>query len=367
MKTVEYIKTHGLKSLCDTFHVIDKRHPVYPNLVFLKYSQIDSPMGETITQECRGLILDEAADWKVVSYPFRKFFNHGEGHAAPIDWGSARVLEKLDGSLMTLYWYDGKWQVASNGTPDAGGPVYGHKGTFADLFWETFKSLFYQLPNPLRWAGHSFMFELMTPWNRVVVPHREPKLVCLGGRNCWTLEEIRHDLLCGRFDWHVVRSHPLGSFADCMAAAAALNPMESEGYVVCDGNFNRVKVKSPQYVAIAHLKDGFGPRRMIEIVRTNEGAEFIVHFPEYATVFNDVRSQFCALCDEVEAEYLRLKGIPVQKDFAGEAVKTRCSSALFSLRGGKVATAREFFAKGTVQTLERLLKVEMAEQPAEIT
>jgi hypothetical protein len=40
--------------------------------------------------------------------------------AAAIDWTNAVVTEKLDGSLVTLYWYQGGWQVASTGTPDGG-------------------------------------------------------------------------------------------------------------------------------------------------------------------------------------------------------------------------------------------------------
>jgi hypothetical protein len=34
-----------------------------------------------------------------------------------------RVYEKLDGSLMTLYWFEGQWRVASNKLPAAGGQV----------------------------------------------------------------------------------------------------------------------------------------------------------------------------------------------------------------------------------------------------
>ena len=34
-----------------------------------------------------------------------KFFNHGESNADIIDWKTARVYEKLDGSIITMYWY----------------------------------------------------------------------------------------------------------------------------------------------------------------------------------------------------------------------------------------------------------------------
>ena len=42
-------------------------------------------MDNPIVQQARGIILDEAKDWKVVARPYDKFFNLGEGNAAPID------------------------------------------------------------------------------------------------------------------------------------------------------------------------------------------------------------------------------------------------------------------------------------------
>src|SRR5271154_4502894 len=88
-----------LDVLVEKFVLDIRRHPEYPNLVLLKYSQIDSPFSEEIVRECRGIILDQKNNWNVVCFSMLKFFNHGEGHAAPIDWSTAKVREKIDGSL----------------------------------------------------------------------------------------------------------------------------------------------------------------------------------------------------------------------------------------------------------------------------
>src|SRR5690606_23780909 len=134
---------------------------------------------------------DAADNWRVVARPFDKFFNIGEEHAAQIDWDSAAVLEKLDGSLMILYYYAGDWRVASSGTPDASGNPHNSMlfASFADLFWHTFHIEKYDVP-PTSLRDWTFMFELMTPHNRVVVPHKDFRLTPIGARNSVTGREF---------------------------------------------------------------------------------------------------------------------------------------------------------------------------------
>jgi hypothetical protein len=97
---IRYIKTHGLAKAIETFKLKTR---VYEKKILLKYDQIESNMSFEEVQDCRGLIL-ERDTWKVMSMSFRKFFNHGEGNAATIDWNTARVLEKVDGTMIQLYW-----------------------------------------------------------------------------------------------------------------------------------------------------------------------------------------------------------------------------------------------------------------------
>lgn len=93
LKIVTFIKKYGLAKAIETFKLTCK---VYNHKILLKYNQIESPMGEIETQECRGLILEKDT-WRVICLTFFKFFNAEEGHAAKIDWDTALVLEKADG------------------------------------------------------------------------------------------------------------------------------------------------------------------------------------------------------------------------------------------------------------------------------
>lgn len=341
--------------LFERFAIKTARHPEFPSLALFKYHQIDSPFGQPIVRESRGVILDEAREWAVVSRPFDKFFNYGEGNAAPIDWGSARVQEKLDGSLCVLYHHEG-WRVATSGTPDAGGNVNGFGIKFRDLFWRVFEALQLELP---RDEHLTFMFELTAPENRVVVRHQTQSLTLIGVR-CRE-DGLERDYL-DRFGYPSVRSFPLQSIADVVATFADISPLSQEGYVIVDGAFNRIKVKHPGYVALHNMRDGFGSRRVVELIRTDAVDEVLSYFPEYRSMIEPVRARFAELAAAIDAEFIRLRHIPVQKDFALEAVKQPFSGALFALRAGKAPSGMEFLRGMNMEPLLRQLGIKGEEQ-----
>ncbi len=355
MELQDYLRTHGLEKLAEVYSIKATKHQQYPHLVCLKYSQLDSPMGAKIVQQCRGIILDQANDWQLVSYPYDKFFNHGEGHAAPVDWSSAQVYDKLDGSLMTLYFYDGEWRVQSSGTPDGAGEVSGFGMSFAQLFWSVWAELGYQLPEDTKCC---FMFELMTKYNRVVVLQPTNQLVLHGVRNIQTMAELEPQLWSDKYGWQLVARHSLTSWPEVIAAAQLLDPMSLEGYIVCDRQFNRVKVKSPQYVAIAHLRSSFSTRRMLEIIMANEGEEFLAYFPEWTDIYQKIKRCYHELIQEIEDAYQQHQNIEVQKDFAAAIKHLPYSGVLFSLRSGKAHSVKECLQSTTIHKMEQLLGVD---------
>lgn len=332
----QFLRSGGsLAELQSKYAVKTSRSLKHPSLVLLKYHQTESPMAERIVQECRGLILDEANNWAVVSRSFDKFFNHGEGHAAAIDWSTARVQEKLDGSLCVLYNYKGEWCVQTSGHPDAGGQVGDAQFTFAELFWRVFDTLRLQLPDDV---DVCLSFELMSKWNRVVVQHAEPTLRLIGVRRLAGAEE---PVALWADKYPVVKAFELQSLKDITETFRTMEPLKQEGYVVVDGAFNRIKVKHPGYVA--HLRDGCSTRRLAEIVQAGEVGEFLAYFPEWTDEFTKIQTGLASLESELEADFARIQpACPIQKDFAHYATKTRCGAALFMLRAGKVASIGEF-------------------------
>jgi tRNA splicing ligase len=93
--------------------LIKQTHPTLP-LTIWNYSQTTQYEGkwDEVTLQCRGLVTD--TDGNVVARPFKKFFNMEEGKHTPTS--EFDVYEKMDGSLIIVFWYDGGWVVASRGS-----------------------------------------------------------------------------------------------------------------------------------------------------------------------------------------------------------------------------------------------------------
>jgi hypothetical protein len=317
-------------------------------------------MSSELVQQCRGLILDEDDNWNIVARPFDKFFNYGEPTAPDIDWNSARVQEKVDGTCCLLYFYKGKWQVGTLGSPDASGEVAAGMGfTFKDLFWWHWEVMGYKLPDK-QWEPWTFIFELCTQFNRVVVNHPEPRLAFIAARGLDGEEEMigGDEFPCKSYHWDYVKEYPLKNLTEILDTFQKLDPLQQEGYVVVDAYLKRLKVKHPGYVALHHLRgNGYGPRRILEVIRKGEVAEVVANFPEWRDDFTLMGLRYADLIAHLEVEYERLKDIPVQKAFALEALKTRLSGALFAVRSGKAHSIRDFVSHMNIDTLLITLEI----------
>jgi hypothetical protein len=340
----------GLDEFCRRYSIRTARHAQHPNLVLFKYHQTDSPMSEPVVQHCRGLILDEASGWQAVAWPYNKFFNYGEGKAAEIDWSTARVYEKLDGSLMTLYWYASQWHVATSGKPDAAGEV--RPGlTFAELFWRTFDKRDLQHLS----TGSTYMLELCCPENRIVVQHAEPQVYMHGARNLWNGKEYLPAFLeVTPFAPH----YPMRCIEEVIKEAELRNPLKHEGYVVVDGNFNRVKVKSSAYIALHHSRDQHTRRRLANIIRAGEAEEFkqaVDVFPHMKPDFEDLSNRHARTLANMSLAWSIARHIDGRKEFAMAVKDLPYAGYLFFMKSGKEVTPGGYLAGLTDAAYLRLV------------
>lgn len=352
--------TDELFLILGTFGIYAKRHPEYNNLVQFAYDQIESYAYRhlSVTQISRGIILDENDNWNVICYPFNRFFNIGEGAAADIDAETMRVYEKVDGSLLTAYNYNGVWCVCTRNSPNAGGTVGDNPFTFGELFWSTFLKMGFTFSDLD--IGCSYMFELVTPENMVVCSHVDSKLILLGVRNNETQEEY----FPGLFQHlNPVREFPLKTFEDVVKASEELDPIEQEGYVICDGYFNRIKVKSPKYVALHHMISDFSIRNCIRLIKMGEESELFAYYPQYKDKYHVVKKKVEDYISQIESDKrwvdynMDVNGLTTQKDFAELALKTRNSGILFAIRKGEYPDVRTAFLDKHENKIEDLLSL----------
>ena len=307
LEVIKFIKQHNkdwrelLSS--DPYYITIKEDD---NYVLLKYSQTDSDFNEPICRECRGLILNKNEDYKPVRLAFYKFFNFGEPFADRIHWKSCKTRMKIDGSMMSCWYHNGKWHLSTSGAINAWKTPVSNQDdlTFGDVFEKALRN------NGLTWDGlccyldqeHCYTFELVSPETRIVIPYKKADLYLIGCRNMETLQEVEIEEvdIAMRGILKTPKLYDLGNAKACIQAAEHLGYNE-EGYVVVDKYFHRVKIKSPQYVAAHHVSTNGAvtESKVFDIVERGEKDEFLTYFPEYKEIFEQVEAKKQAFEDQL--------------------------------------------------------------------
>lgn len=343
-----------LEQAAKNIYVGIKRHINYPNLILFKYKDITVSFDNPCTRESRGIILDEANNWNIISYPYDKFFNFGEKNASVIDWNNARVYEKLDGCLMTLYYYDNKWLVSSSGKPDAAGLTsHGGSGaTMGDAFWEIWNQRNLKLPTD---TNLCYIFEMLSDKQPVKITYPENNIILHGARNIRTLEELTPDVIASMYGWPCIEEHVFSKDPnEIIKFVNSRSGITHEGLIVCDDKFNRIKIKSQEYVAITYslsclrLRPEDAKKKLFELITSrnmNDLSELCNSFSELASVCKEVETLINNVSSNIQNDYDKLKDINNQKEFALAAKQSKFTTCLFMLRNKRADNPLECLRK----------------------
>lgn len=278
------------------------------DFVMFCYNQIKSDFNNPIVKECRGIIFEEGCWENPVCHAFDKFFNYGEDFVSDIDWKSAKVTEKIDGSLIKVWknHTSNDYVISTNGTINAfEAPLDDYKyKSFGELFVNAI-DLCDLISVMTRHNKSTYIFELVSPVNRVVVPYENLQVYFLGERDfegkltSFTDSECTENFKnIGVFTPKVFN---LKTFDDIVKASKEL-PWDEEGYVVHDKYNNRMKIKSPAYV-MAHysrMNNNISTKHLIKVILENQEEEFLTYCSDYIDSLNDVKNkmnQYIRNCD----------------------------------------------------------------------
>ena len=311
--------------------------------VILNYSQIESPKHHPIVKECRGLVLDRNNNWALVARSFPRFFNWEECPSAVglFKWENCVCQDKEDGSLAILYHYNGEWHFNTRGS-FGNGNVNGLDLTWREVFNLALNTYQKDLSNLNLNNRLTYIFELCTPYNKIVRDYPEPKLFLLtifeGEKELSYDETVK---VAAEYNLPVLGAYPFSGIEDVKRFIENISSYDPtfEGIVLRDRKNLRFKVKSTKYVELHRLNNNGNlvlPKNLINTVMDNDIDEVGGHFPHIIPIANEMKLKIENTYKQLELIYDTAKTLENQKEFAEFVLtQTEFSSILFQTRKTK--------------------------------
>jgi len=330
-----YLIENSVEKLTEEFGIKVREYPE-EGIIILNYSMIDSPKINPIVIECRSLILENVSPYKVVSRSFDRFFNYNEcQNTNKFNFDKAVIWEKLDGSIINVYYHNDKWNISTKSMAlgEATTPM-GDK--FSDIFKSVIDmSIFSKYDN----IGKTFIFELVSPLNRVVKPYTTTEAYLLSVRCKYTGKEASLTELheySTELNIKLPTHYRLSDYTAIIATFKDLAAVD-EGYVAIDyATHHRLKIKNPSYLAISNMRENgaISEKRLVQLVFSNDTEEYLLLFPEDSHIFKPYISAFEQLMNDIHTNYKLFNGVESQKDFALLISNFHYKAILFQMRKG---------------------------------
>ena len=281
-----FLTNHSLEELEQQHGVKAKIHG---HKMSLNYSQIESVDTDLLAQECRGLILRQEpvtdlisssaviGSTQVVARGMDRFFNLGQGAAAAVDLEAKATTfaEKLDGTCCLVYFDDvvNEWHVATRSVSEANLPIDGFEDcTFRTLFEKSLEETcgkdFSTWTSTNLFRDTTYVFELTTPRNRIVVDYSDYRVTLIAARKTSSGKELDPIFVQAQVKISAATRYHLNSLDELVKFVKGRDPTKFEGVVVCDKGFQRIKVKNIGYFALSRVKNlaTKSPRGIVELI-----------------------------------------------------------------------------------------------------
>lgn len=299
----KYLENHSLEQLKADHGV---NHRIEGSKFSLNYDMLEASNTDPLACQCRGVVLavvdgrsvnpsEVIGDTLVMARTMDRFFNHGQDCAADVNFEAqgTRFYEKMDGTMCALYhdFQKNEWHVATRSIPEANLPIDGFGDmTFRDLFEKAIQettglSFARWLERENLYIDMTYVFELCTPANRVVVEYQNYEVHLLAIRHRDGQEENIEDPGYGLDLVPKCRTYELSSLTDMIEFVSGRDPSAYEGIVAVDKHWQRVKVKNPGYLALSRVKDSAmrSPRALVELCLLGKLDDALPLLPDHVT------------------------------------------------------------------------------------
>jgi len=286
-----------------------KENPDQPGQYSFRYSGIETRWMDPLcylARAARGTIIEITDNQPtVICYPFSKFFNFTDEPADPIDFTTAVFTEKIDGSIIKAYFNTktNKWQFATNSTFNLDGPLYNNipcieeeetkdASTYQDLVDFAISehggyNIFAKIP-----VNFTLMFELVSPRNRIVLPYTKTELYLIGVRDMTTFEEMDVDAFKKEHNlpFKTPKRYDFRNIEDIIFTDGAIH----EGIVVRDAEFNRVKIKTEDYLYHHHIRGEsvLSKDRLFDCMIEGTLDDIKAYWAEYTPIIVELEEQY---------------------------------------------------------------------------
>jgi hypothetical protein len=219
-----------------------------------------------------------------------------------------------------------------------------HDATFADLFW---KATWPEGDLPDLDREYTYVFELTSPYNRVVVRYEELRATLLVARHTATGRQVAPEKV-GIPGIPLPKKWSLSTPAAVNDFVQNANPAEIEGAVVCDTQFRRLKVKSKAWVLASTTKDAFtlSRRGAIEQIILGHIDDVVpIIDPGAAKELLAMQAAWLSLCETIDHRVAAFRTVAGEdrRLFAQQVLAAdEWTEPYFALWVKKAATSREW-------------------------
>ena len=366
-----------LGRFCVFSNVVKKRHPNHSSSLVHLSNVEQSVLDMESVRECNGIIL-QLADFAPVCVPPKTFFPSSQvlfyskkSQMQLLELEGIQILKDTEGTLFTLYFYQGQFFVSTNKTANAMEKILEQNNdspkTACELFWEIWKKKDWKLPVEER-GKYSFTFLLKSNFNCAVsqVNEGEERMFLF---YAFDLSECREErnlgYFCEKYGWEKMEIVEL-SAKDLKSketmqikldeSLVETNPSQVKGFILIDKHNMRCTFNSIHYEALLSLRinpiEGANLYKNLLILIIHSVTAELVSKVCKKMVFDkfvEMKSKYEDLISKISSTHEKCKQFLEQNDqkgfssFVTNKENKKYSKFLFAMKNGNLEDPSKLF------------------------